>query len=144
MTDHKPKPHPLVFGLHGEGNMASIVASLQGANLDVEKLYEHFDARRRGQTTDDLRHADYCLMAMTELTRYLVAELHYVEGKLPPEQRQERCPMCGHTSWDRPLKSDPSGLDVTHDFSRRSCRCCGHERPEPEPQPEPDEAKETP
>lgn len=129
--------HPLVFGPIRGGSLINLVSGLEDADIDLVTIYQHCDATFRGKNPSPLSHPEHKLLQLTFLVRYLVAELHAVEEKLPAADRSDRCPMCGFTCWSRPLRIDATLAEACwHDFTRRECRACHHVRPEPETAPE--------
>jgi len=125
-TKKERKPHDLVFGPLPTASVSSLEYWLEGSGFELEGIYRHVDAYWRGQDPPPREHADADLAHMTQIARYLLAELFRVENKLPEKEQTERCPMCGHPYWTRPHRSD--GIDFELDFTKRQCRCCRHVR----------------
>ncbi len=123
------KPHDLVFGPMNVHRASWLEHWLEGPGIDLSGIYRHVDEYWRANSPEPRKHMGSDLAHVTQIARYLLAELFRVENKLPEEERLERCPMCGHPYWTRPLQGD--SMDFEHDFTKRRCRCCSHVRDEP-------------
>jgi len=139
MSDGAPKPHPLVFGPIKGMSTLTLLASLDGLYLDVAGLYEHCDAVYLGAEPDPRPRGPSELTGATQLIRWLVAEIHRLDGLVPEDERLNRCPICACPSWSRPLldKAKRKALfpkGAHYDFTRRACSCCHHVRPEHTPE----------
>lgn len=78
--------------------------------------------------------AERKLCQLSTYVRYLVGEVHRLNNALPPEHREDLCPMCGQRTWSRPHRNE-AGFDDDpdwHDYTLRECGTCHHIRPEPE------------